>query len=158
MPASFGYHLTVLDYMHMIILLLTDNIIPESYKAGIEELISSSTGNLPSHDISSVVVSHATHLYQVMLMAHDEFCRVLYSSKLTNVAYLENAAKLLNKLNSIYEDNSQLNGSVTSSFEKQIVAVSQKYLPEFMCVSFKAMKDGYSDSLSGYSNIMYMHA
>ena len=82
-------------------------------------------------------------------MAHDEFCRVLYSSKLTDVSYLVNAAKLLNKLGSIYEDDSQMNGSAINSFEKQIVTMSQKYLPEFMCVSFKAMKDGYSDSLSG---------
>ena len=129
--------------------MLVDNIVPESYKAGIEELISSSTSNLSSHDISSVVISHASHLYQVMLMAHDEFCRVLYSDKLTDVSYLVNAAKLLNKLGSIYEDDSQMNGSAINSFEKQIVTMSQKYLPEFMCVSFKAMKDGYSDSLSG---------
>ena len=126
-----------------------DNIVPESYKAGIEELISSSTINLPSHDISSAAISHASHLYQIMLLAHDEFCRVLYSSKFTDVSYLVNAAKLLNKLGNIYEDSSQMNGSATNSIEKQIVTMSQKYLSEFMCVSFKAMKDGYSDSLSG---------
>ena len=124
-------------------------MVPESYKTGIEELISSSTINLPSQDVSSAVINHASHLYQVMLMAHNEFCRVLYSSKLTDVSYLVNAAKLLDKLATIYEDSSQINGSATNSIEKQIVTMSQKYLPEFMCVSFKAMKDGYSDSLSG---------
>lgn len=126
-----------------------DNIVPESYKVGIEELISSSTYDMPDHKISSVVVNHATHLYQVMLMAHDEFCRVLYSSKLTDVSYLVNGTKLLNKLAIIYEDCDKTNQSAITSFERQIVMMSQKYLPEFMCVSFKAMKDGYSDSLSG---------
>ena len=127
-----------------------DNVVPESYKAGIEELISSSANDLSNRGISSVVVvNHATCLYQVMLMAHDEFCRVLYSSKLTNIPYLVNAAKLLNKLGTIYEDGNQINEQAIKCFERQIVAISQKYLPEFICVSFKAMKDGYSDSLSG---------
>ena len=84
-----------------------------------------------------------------MLMAHNEFCRVLYSSKLTDIPYLVNAAKLLSKLATIYEDCNQVNELAIKCFEKQIVAVLYKYLPEFMCVSFKAMKDGYSDSLSG---------
>ena len=126
-----------------------DNVVPESYKAGIEELISSSANDLSNCGIPSVVVNHATYLYQVMLMAHDEFCRVLYSSKLTNVPYLVNAAKLLNKLGTIYEDCNQINELAIKCFERQIIAISQKYLPEFICVSFKAMKDGYSDSLSG---------
>lgn len=129
--------------------LCIDNIVPESYKAGIEELVSSSTNSLSSDEISSVLVNHASHLYQVMLMAHDEFSRVLYSSKLTDVSYLVNGAKLLNKLGTIYEEHGQKSGSVITSLEKQIVIMSQRYLPEFMCVSFKAMKDGYSDSLSG---------
>ena len=126
-----------------------DNVVPESYKSGIEELISSSATDLSNHEIPSVVVNHATHLYQVMLMGHDEFHRVLYSSKLTNVPYLVSAAKLLNKLSTIYEDCNQTNEVAIKCFEKQIVTISQKYLPEFICVSFKAMKDGYSDSLSG---------
>jgi len=82
-------------------------------------------------------------------MAYNEFHRVLYSSKLTDVSYLVNGAKLLNKLGTIYENSSQPNESAIDIFEKQIVTMSQKYLPEFMCVSFKAMKDGFEDSLSG---------
>lgn len=124
-----------------------ENVIPESHKAGIEEFISS-TNIFTDHEISSIVVNHASHLYQVMLMAHEEFHRVLYSSKLTDVPYLVNATKLLNKLGTIYEDCDQIDESALKSIEKQIVAMSQKYLPEFICVSFKAMKDGFSDSLS----------
>ena len=84
-----------------------------------------------------------------MLIAHDEFCRVLYSSKLTDVSYLVNVAKLLNKLGAIYEDCIEMNGPVINSLENQLVTMLQKYLPEFICVSFKGMKDVFSNSLSG---------
>ena len=93
---------------------------------------------------SEIIVQHASLLYQAMVLSHEEFHRVLHQPKLTDVAYLVNTAKFLRGLNIIYE-----NDVVIMMAEKQISVMIEKYLPEMACVSFKALKDGYSDSLSG---------
>ena len=101
-----------------------------------------------SHDIPHVIVQHATFLYQVMSASYNEFHRVLYSSKAIDVAYLVSVAKSLKELCLIYEDENESERNI-AAFEKQVIYVSKKFLPEFVCISFKAMKDAHSDILSG---------
>ena len=109
--------------------------------AGIDELVTTDS-NVP------VLEDHATHLYRVMSLSHDEFERVLYSSRLTDVSYLVKAARNLKELSIIYDDDSKKTDKVTKIFESQIITISERFLPELACVSFKALKDAYSDTLS----------
>lgn len=116
---------------------------------GIKKFMSSSVAIWPTSDQDvEVVMQHASNLYLVMILSHDEFQRVLYSNRLTDVSYLVNAAKILKELNLIYENDNQLDEVITI-FENQITMIAEMFLPELACVSFKSLKDGYSDSLSG---------
>lgn len=118
------------------------------------ELVTTSAerSSTPDYVIPGVVHQHARLLYQTMVLSHEEFNRVLYSSQPIDVAYLVNTAKLLNNLNVIYEENSQLK---VLMIERQISVMLKKYLPELACISFKALKDGYSVSLSGQSDALH---
>jgi len=101
-------------------------------------------------DVPQELVHHASQLCQLMSLAYTEFHRVLYSNKLTDNAFLVQGAKALEELCNIYEENDQKGGLATTiAYGKQIVDISKRYLPELICVSFKALKDGFSDSLLG---------
>ena len=105
----------------------------------------SSDGDVVHQDL----VYHASQLCRLMSLAYAEFHRVLYSSKLTDLTFLIQGASALEVLCKIYEENDQKGGFNNIAYGKQIVAVSRRWLPEMICVSFKALKDGFSDSLLG---------
>lgn len=113
----------------------------------------STDGSTSDFAVPEVVHQHARLLYQAMISSHEEFDRVLYSALPIDVAYLVKTAKLLDELNAIYEENSQLE---VVMIEQQISAMLKKYLPELACVAFKALKDGYSVSWSGESSELHL--
>jgi len=125
-------------------------IIPDFHQSEMMELLlKESSGVTSGDDVPQELVHHASQLCQLMSLAYTEFHRVLYSNKLTDKTFLVQGAKALEELCKIYEENDQKSRLANNAYGKQIVGISKQYLPEMICVSFKALKDGFSDSLLG---------
>ena len=100
-------------------------------------------------NIPQQILHHAECLYLVMTACSVEFHRVLYKSdEIVDISFLLKTSKLLKQLVDIYEDV-PADSIILSTLERQVTYISTKHLPELASISFKAMKDAYSDSLSG---------
>ena len=124
------------------------------------------TSEVCSKQLPGVVMLHAKHIYDLVRAAEKEFQDVLHKAQHTiKVAFLIQASKHLYELCKMYEDCTDL--SQQKVFGEQVAFLFRRYLPELSCVSFKAMKDMYSETMSGWSIfccfsivclISYMHA
>ena len=108
------------------------------------------TSEVCSKELPGVVMLHAKHIYELAGAAKKEFQFVLHEAHHTiKVTFLIQASKHLGELCKIYEDCTDL--SWQKLFEKQVAFLFRRHLPELSCVSFKAMKDLYSNTMSGWS-------
>ena len=125
-----------------------------SLYAGIKKMVTATTDVMSSDvrsddNIPQQIFHHAECLYLVMTACSAEFHRVLYKSdEIVDISFLVKTAKLLNQLSDIYE-NVPADSFISLALERQVTYISTKHLPELASISFKAMKDVYSDSLSG---------
>ena len=114
-----------------------------------EEFITK-TSEVCSKQLPDVVMLHAKHIYDLVRAAEKEFQYVLHKAQHTiKVAFLIQASKHLYELCKIYQDCTDL--SQQKLFGEQVAFLFRRYLPELSCVSFKAMKDMYSETMSGWS-------
>lgn len=114
-----------------------------------EEFITN-TSEVCSKQLPDVVMLHAKHIYELAGAAKKEFQYVLHEAHHTiKVTFLIQASKCLVELCKMYEDCTDL--SQQKLFEEQVAFLFRRHLPELSCVSFKAMKDMYSNTMSGWS-------
>ena len=98
---------------------------------------------------SSHIQLHANHILALFSMASQEFERTLCEPEaIVSVEYLTNGTELLIR---IYEKYDQHEGDDTAmaTFGEQLLCLFCEHLPNFVCISFKAMKDFYSHSMTG---------
>lgn len=112
-----------------------------------EEFITN-TSEVCSKELPGVVMLHAKHIYELAAAAKKEFQFVLHEAHHTiKVTYLIQASKHLGELCKIYEDCTDVLWQ--KLFGEQVAFLFRRHLPELSCVSFKAMKDMYSNTMSG---------
>ena len=112
-----------------------------------EEFITN-TSEVCSKELPGVVMLHAKHIYELAGTAKKEFQFVLHEAHHTiKVTFLIQASKHLGELCKIYEDCTDV--SWQKLFGEQVAFLFRRHLPELSCVSFKAMKDMYSNTMSG---------
>lgn len=115
-----------------------------------EDFITNTSSEVCSKQPPDVVLLHAKHIYELVGAAKKEFQYVLHEAHHTiKVTFLIQASKHLGELCKIYEDCTDL--SWQKLFGEQVVFLFRRHLPELSCVSFKAMKDVYSNTMSGWS-------
>ena len=108
------------------------------------------TSEVCSKQLPGVVMLHAKHIYELAGAAKKEFQFVLHEAHRTiKVTFLIQASKHLGELCKIYEDCTDL--SWQKLFEEQVAFLFRRHLPKLSCISFKAMKDLYSNTMSGWS-------
>ena len=99
---------------------------------------------------------HANHILALFSMASQEFERTLCEPEaIVSIKYLTDGTE---QLMSIYEkyDQHEQDGTAMTAFGEQLLPLFCKHLPNFVCISFKAMKDFYSHSMTG-TVCVYIH-
>lgn len=98
---------------------------------------------------SEFVTLHAECMHGLMVFTKDAFQLVLNQpDQVIKIDMIKRAAEHLKKLCIVYEQD--LSTSRLKISEQQVIYVSKKYFPEMFCVSFKALQDVYSTSISGW--------
>ena len=98
---------------------------------------------------SSDIQLHANHILALFSMASHEFERTLYEPEaIVSVEYLTNATEWLMDIHEKYEQHEEDDTAMTT-FGEQLLCLFCEHLPNFVCISFKAMKDFYSHSMTG---------
>ena len=98
---------------------------------------------------SSHIQLHANHILALFSTASHEFEHTLCEPEaIVSVEYLTNAIGWLMDIHEKYEQHEKDDTAMTT-FGEQLLCLFCEHLPNFVCISFKAMKDFYSHSMTG---------
>lgn len=82
-------------------------------------------------------------------MASQQFEQMLCQpDAVVSVEYLINSTDRLIGIYTMYDEH-EGDCAAMATFGEQLLRLSRQHLPNLACISFKAMKDFYSDSMTG---------
>ena len=113
------------------------------------DILKATSGENSKHEnTSELVVLHARCIHGLMAFTKDTFPMALNQpDQVIQIAMLVRAVQHMKKLCIAYEK--EMNTTELELCKKQIIYVHKEYFPEFFYLSFKALQDLYSESLSG---------
>lgn len=125
-----------------------DKLQHEKHSAtGVREILSVCSEE-ESTSCSEIITLHAKCLHGILVFTKDATKHVLNQpDRVLNISLLISAVENLRNLCVTYEQD--INARDLRMCEKQIIYVSRDYFPELFTVSFRALQDVHSKSLSG---------